>query len=68
MLAYLGYRPLGASRNVSIYRMVSPHIRVLFEECTDVVPESVGIASEDPHVEQYIPLEPFFSQSVNNER
>ena len=49
MLAHLGYRPgLGASHNVSICRMVPPHIRVLFEECASFVPEPVGIATEDP--------------------
>ena len=37
MLAHLGYRPgLGASRDVSICRMVPLHIRVLFEECAGV--------------------------------
>ena len=67
MLAHLRYRPsLGASRNVSICRMVPLHIRVLFEEC--VVPEPVGIGTEDPHVEHDVPLEPILSQSVNRER
>ena len=69
MLAYLGYRPLlGGSRDVSICRMVPLHIRVLFEECSGVVPEPVGIATEDPHVEDDVPLEPILLQSVNNER
>ena len=69
MLAHLGYRPgLGASRDVSICRMVPPHIRVLFEECPGVVPEHVGIGIEDPHVEHDVPLEPILSQSVNRER
>ena len=69
MLAHLGYRPgLGASRDVSICRMVPPHIRVLFEECTGVVPEPIGIAIEDPHVQHNVPLEPILSQSVNRER
>ena len=48
--------------------MVPPHIRVLFEECTAVVPELVGIGTEDPHVEYDVPLEPILSQSVNRER
>ena len=69
MLAHLGYRPgLGASRDVSICRMVPPHIRVLFEECAGVVPEPIGIATKDPHVEHDVPLEPILSQSVNMER
>ena len=69
MLAHLGYRlGLGASRDVSICRMVPPHIRVLFEECAGVVPKSVGIATEDPHVEHDVLLETFWSQSVNRER
>ena len=62
MLAHLGYRPsLGASRNVSICRMVPPHIRVLFEECAGVISEPVGIATDDPHVEHNVPLEPTLS-------
>ena len=69
MLAHLGYRPiLGASRDVSICRMVPPHIRVLFEECAGVVPEPVGIGTEDPYVEHDVPLEPLLSQSVNRKR
>ena len=68
MLAHLGYRPLGASRDVLICRMVPPHIRVLFEECASVVPKPVGIAIKDPHVEHDVPLEPILLQSVNNER
>ena len=69
MLTHLGYRPsLGASHDVSICRMVPPHIRVLFEECAGVVPEPVGIGTEDPHVEHDVPLEPLLSQSVNRER
>lgn len=69
MLAYLGYRPLlRGSRDVSICRMVPPHIGVLFEECTGVVHESVGIATEDPHVEDNVPLKPILSQFVNNEK
>ena len=69
MLAHLGYRPdLGASRDVSICRMVPLHIRVLFEECASVVPEPVGIGTEDPHVEHDVPLEPILLQSVNRER
>ena len=69
MLAHLGYRPsLGASHDVSICRMVPPHIRVLFEECAGVVPEPVGIGTEDPHVEHDVPLEPLLSQSVNRKR
>ena len=68
MLAYLGYRPLGALRDVSICRMVPPHIRVLFEECVGVVPEPIGIATEDPHVEHDVPLEPILLQSVNRGR
>ena len=69
MLAHLGYRPsLGASRDVSVCRMVPPHIRVLFEECAGVVPELVGIGTEDPHVVHDVPLEPLLSQSVNRER
>ena len=69
MLALLGYRPgLGASRDVSICRMVPLHIRVLFEECAGIVPEPVGIGTEDPHVEHNVPLEPILSQSVNRER
>ena len=69
MLAHLGYRPsLGASHDVSICRMVPPHIRALFEECAGVVPEPVGIGTEDPHVEHDVPLEPLLSQSINRER
>ena len=69
MLAHLGYRPgLGASCDVSICRMVPPHIRVLFEECAGVVLEPVGIATEDPHVKHDVPLEPILLQFVNNER
>ena len=69
MLANLGYRPgLGASRDVSICRMVPPHIRVLFEECANIVPEPVGIGTEDPHVEHDVPLEPILSQSIKRER
>ena len=69
MLVRLGYRPgLGASRDVSICRMVPLHIKVLFEECVGVVPESVGITTKDPHVEHDVPLEPILSQSVNRER
>ena len=69
MLAHLGYRPgLGASRDVSVCRMVPPHIRVLFEECAGVVPEPVGIGTEDPHVVHDVPLEPLLLQSVNRER
>ena len=69
MLAHLGYRlGLGASRDVSICRMVPPHIRVLFEECADVVSELVGIATKDLHVEHDVPLEPILLQSVNRER
>ena len=48
--------------------MVPPHIKVLFEECADVVPEPIGIAIKDPHVEHDVPLEPILSQSVNRER
>ena len=69
MLVHLVHRPsLGASRDVSICRMVPPHIRVLFEECAGVVPEPVGIGTEDPRVEHNVPLEPILSQSVNRER
>ena len=69
MLAHLDYRPgLGASRDVSICRMVPPQIRVLFEEYVGVVPEPVGIATEDPHVEHNVLLEPILSQSINRER
>ena len=69
MLAHLGYRPgLGASRDVSICRMVPLHIRVLFEECAGIVPEPVSIGTEDPHVEHDVPLEPILLQSVNKER
>ena len=69
MLAHLDYRlDLGASRDVSICRMVPPHIRVLFEECAGVVPEPMGIATKDPHVEHGVPLEPILSQSINKER
>ena len=69
MLAHLGYRPsLGASRDVSICRMVPPHMRVLFEECAGVVPEPVGIGIEDPHVDHDVPLEPLLSRSVNTKR
>ena len=69
MLAHLGYRPgLGASCDDSICRMVPPHIRVLFEECSGVVPEPVGNAIEDPHVEHDVPLEPILLQLVNRER
>ena len=48
--------------------MVPPYIRVLFEECVGIVLEPLGIATEDLHVEQNVPLEPILSQSVNNER
>ena len=48
--------------------MVPPHIRVLFEECVGIVPEPVGIGTEDPHVEHNVLLEPLLSQSVNRER
>ena len=69
MLAHLGNRPsLGASRDVSICRMVPPHSIVLFEECAGVVPKLVGITTEDPHVEHDVPLELILSQSVNKER
>ena len=68
MLDHLGYRPLGASRDVSICRMVPLHIRVLFEECMGIVLEHVGIATEDPHVEHDVLLEPILSQFVNNKR
>ena len=69
MLAHLGYRRgLGASRDVSICRMVPPHIRVLFEECAGIVPEPVGIGTKDPHVEHDVPLKPILSQSINRER
>ena len=69
MLAHLGYRLcLGASRDVSICRMVPLHIRVLFEEYAGVVPKPVGIGIEDPHVEHDVPLEPILSQLVNRER
>ena len=69
MLAHLGYKPgLGATRNVSICRMVPPHIRVLFEECTGVVSEPIGIATKDPHVKHDLPLEPILLQSKNRER
>ena len=69
MLAHLNYRPgLGASRDVSVCRMVPLHIRVLFEECASVVPEHVGIGTEDPHVVHDVPLEPLLLQSVNRER
>ena len=75
MFVHLGYRPLGASRDVSICRMVPPHIKVLFEECTGIVPKAIGIvpkaigiATKDPHVEHDVPLEPILSQSVNRER
>ena len=68
MLVHLSYRSLGASHDVSICRMVPPHIRVLFEECVGVVLELVGIATEDPHVEHDVPLEPILLQSVNSKR
>ena len=69
MLVHLGYRPgLGASRDVSICRMVPSHIKVLFKECASVVPEPVGIGIEDLHVEHDVPLEPILLQSVNRER
>ena len=68
MLAHLGYRPLEASHDVSIYRMVPLHIRVLFKECAGVIPEPIGIATEDPHMEHNVPLEPILWQSINNER
>ena len=68
MLARVGYRPLGASRDVSICRMVPPHIRVLFEEYAGVVLEPVGIATKDPHVEHNVSLKPILSRSVNRER
>ena len=68
MLAHLDYRPLGASHDVSISTMVPPHIRVLFEECAGVVLEPIGIATEDPHVEHDVLLEPILLQSLNSER
>ena len=68
MLAHLGYRPLGASHDVSICRMVPPHIIVLFEECTGIVPKPVSIATEDPHVEHDVLLEPILLQFVNSKR
>ena len=68
MFAHLGYRPLGASHDVSTSRMVPLHIRVLFEECAGVVSKHVGIATEDQHVEHDVQLEPILSQSVNRER
>ena len=68
MLAHLGYRSLGALCDVLICRMVPPHIRVLFEECAGIVPEHIGIATEDPQVKYDVPLEPILLQSVNNER
>ena len=68
MLAHLGYRPLRASRDVSIYRMVPLHIKILIEKCASIVSEPVGIATEDPHVEHDVLLEPILSKSVKNER
>ena len=68
MLAHLGYRPLAALRDVLICRMVPLHIRVLFEECADIVPKPVGIATEDPHVEQDVLLKPILSHSINSKR
>ena len=69
MLAHLGYRPgLGASRDVSICRMVPLHTRVLFEECAGIVPEPIGVGTKDLHVEHDVPLEPILLQSVNRER
>ena len=69
MLAHLGYRQgLGASCDVSICRMVPPHIRVLFEECAGIVSKPIGIATKDPHVKHDVLLEPILSQSVNRER
>ena len=68
MLAHLDYRLLGASCDVSIYRMVHLQIKVLFEECTDIIPEPIGIVTEDPHVEHDVPLESILLQSVSKER
>ena len=68
MLAHLGYRPaVGGARDVSTCTMVPSYIRVLFEECGGIVPEHVGIANEDPEIEDDASVEPILSQSVDNE-
>ena len=69
MLAHLGYRPsLGAPRDVSICRIVPPHIKILFEGCASIVPEPIGIATKATHLEHDVPVEPILSQLVNRER
>ena len=68
ILAHLSYRPLRASRDVLICRMVPPHIKILFEEYAGVVREPTSIANKDPHVEHDVPLEPILLQSINSER
>ena len=68
MLAHLGYRPVvGGARDVSMCMMVPSYIRVLFEECGGVVPKHVGIANEDPKIEDNAPVELILSQSLDNE-
>ena len=68
MLAHLGYRPpLEGARDVSTYRMIPPHIRVLFEECGGIVPKHIGIVNEDPLVRDDVPLESILLQYVDNE-
>ena len=68
MLAHLDYRPaVGGAHDVSTCTMVPSYIRVLFEECKGVVPEHVGIANEDPEMEDNAPVEPILSQSIDNE-
>ena len=68
MLAHLGYRPaVGGARDVSTCTMIPSYIKVLFEECRGVVSEHVGIANEDPEMEDNASVEPILSQSVDNE-
>ena len=68
MLAHLGYRRVvGGAHDVSICTMVPSYIRGLFEECGSVMHEHVGIANEDPEMEDDASMEPISSQFLDNE-
>ena len=68
MLAHLGYKsPIGGARDVSTCTMVPSYISILFEECGGIVSEHIGIANEDPEIEDDAPVEPILSQSLDNE-
>jgi Protein of unknown function (DUF 659)/hAT family C-terminal dimerisation region len=68
MFAHLGYRALqGGSRDVSTCRMAPSFVRLLFQECEGIVPQTIGDPTKYlealPHNNEAL-VEPILSQSV----